>query len=63
MNLSPLYTLCLFALAAQSATAADWSRFRGPNGSGISTDTAPLPATFGEKENLKWKLKLPGPGS
>ena len=68
MKLSPMSTLCLFAFAvsildAQSAAAADWSRFRGPNGSGVSTDTAPLPATFSEKENLKWKLKLPGPGS
>jgi outer membrane protein assembly factor BamB len=68
MKLSPLYTVCLLALIAsildtQAATASDWSRFRGPNGSGISTDTAPLPVTFGEKENLKWKFKLPGPGS
>jgi outer membrane protein assembly factor BamB len=68
MRLSALYTLCLLAftvsmLDAQAATVADWSRFRGPNGSGISTDTAPLPVTFGEKENLKWKFKLRGPGS
>lgn len=39
---------------------ADWLRFRGPNGSGISESDAPT--EFGEKQNLKWKLELPGQG-
>lgn len=43
--------------------AADWTRFRGPNGSGVSPDTQPLPAKFSATENLKWKVPLPGPGS
>jgi hypothetical protein len=50
-------------ILAQSVSAGDWSRFRGPNGSGISADTAPVPLTWSEKKNLKWKAKLPGPGS
>ena len=50
--------LCL-GLFATSANA-DWLRFRGPNGSGIAEGDAP--AKFGEDENLKWKLKLPGRG-
>ncbi|MDB5388091.1 MAG: serine/threonine protein kinase related protein [Planctomycetaceae bacterium] len=45
------------------ATAADWTRFRGPNGSGVSTDTTPTPVTWSPTENLKWKIELPGPGS
>ncbi|MCA9122656.1 MAG: PQQ-binding-like beta-propeller repeat protein [Planctomycetaceae bacterium] len=45
------------------ATAADWTRFRGPNGSGVSQDTATVPTTFSNSENLKWKVRLPGPGS
>ncbi len=43
------------------AQAADWTRFRGPNGSGISDTEVPL--KWSESENLKWKAALPGPGS
>ncbi len=45
------------------ASAADWPRFHGPDGRGISLDKAPLPVAWSETENLKWKAKLPGPGS
>ncbi len=41
---------------------ADWSRFRGPNGSGISEEKETTPTTWSEKENLKWKVPLPGAG-
>ena len=37
----------------------DWSRFRGPNGSGISTATN-VPIEFGPQKNLLWRLPLPG---
>ncbi len=46
-----------------AAVAEDWSRFRGPNGSGVATDAQSLPATFSATENLQWKVPLPGPGS
>ena len=36
----------------------DWSRFRGPNGSGISTATN-VPTEFGPQKNLLWRLPLP----
>lgn len=36
----------------------EWSRFRGPNGSGIS-DAKDLPTEFGPEKNLIWKLDLP----
>ncbi len=52
----------ILALLASSASA-DWSRFRGPNGSGISSDSGSLPTQWGPTENLKWKVPLPGPGS
>ena len=45
------------------AAAADWTRFHGSDGSGVSLDKQPLPTTWSETENLKWKAKLPGPGS
>lgn len=50
------------ALLGGFADAADWARFRGPNGTGVSTDPAP-PVTWGAGENLAWKIDLPGPGS
>lgn len=58
---------CLFALfislsLAATVSAEDWLRFRGPNGSGVSADTAPVPAKWSATENLKWKVALPGPG-
>lgn len=50
------------AVASTSADASDWPRFRGPNGTGVSTDKEPLPTTFSDKENLKWKVALAGAG-
>ena len=41
---------------------ADWSRFRGPNGSGISPDNTSTPVRWSGSANLKWKTRLPGPG-
>src|SRR5689334_2508346 len=38
--------------------AADWPRFRGPNGSGV-VETSALPARFNPAENVVWKLPLP----
>jgi outer membrane protein assembly factor BamB len=51
----------LFAQGA-AAPAADWPRFRGPNGSGVSGDAAATPTTWSETENLKWSVDLPGRG-
>ncbi|MGA2065696.1 MAG: PQQ-binding-like beta-propeller repeat protein [Thermoguttaceae bacterium] len=55
--------LTILAFSTVSAPAGDWLQFRGPDGSGISRDTQPLPVKWSETENLKWKRKLPGPGS
>ena len=52
-----LLTLILGATAG-ARTAPDWSRFRGPNGSGISTATK-VPTEFGPDKNLLWRLPLP----
>jgi outer membrane protein assembly factor BamB len=51
------------SLGASLLTAADWSRFRGPNGSGIATDDLPVPLEWSATQNLKWQTALPGPGS
>ena len=39
-----------------------WTRFRGPNGTGVSSATS-IPTHWGESRNLIWKTKIPGPGS
>jgi outer membrane protein assembly factor BamB len=44
------------------AGAADWPQFRGPAGTGASTETG-LPVTWSATENLVWKTDLPGPGT
>lgn len=49
-------------LAAVSAVdAQQWTRFRGPNGSGQSESTS-IPASWGESDYL-WKAGLPGKGN
>ena len=58
-RLAILLTLAAIMLLCHS-TSADWTRFRGPNGSGVSND--PAPVEFGADSKMKWKRKLPGPG-
>ncbi len=41
---------------------ADWTRLRGPNGSGIA-EGAQVSTTWNDKEHIAWKAELPGPGS
>lgn len=48
----------LLVLAATVAQAEDWPQFRGPNGSGVSTSTKPLPTEFSTEQNLLWAAKL-----
>jgi outer membrane protein assembly factor BamB len=56
------HALALSLLLALSAPlAADdesWSRFRGPNGLGVSSATE-LPTEFGPERNVVWKTPLP----
>jgi outer membrane protein assembly factor BamB len=50
-----------FVLLASVAFAEDITQFRGPGGLGISGEKN-LPVTWGEKENVRWKVDLPGRG-
>jgi len=59
-----LLSLLLLAVAhpfTTSVTAEEWNRFRGPNGSGISTATG-FPITWTEDDYL-WQIDLPVQGS
>lgn len=62
--LRPLNSLLLVALLtlSQSTAQADWPRFRGPNGTGISTEEAVPPTKWSPEKNVLWKTPLPGPG-
>jgi outer membrane protein assembly factor BamB len=57
-------SLCLaLVFAAGASTAEEWSRFRGPNGTGIVED-AKYPTEFGPAKNLIWKTAVrPGKSS
>jgi len=46
-------------LASKITSQSDWTRFRGPNGSGLSN--ADIPAQWTDKDIL-WKTTLPGGG-
>jgi outer membrane protein assembly factor BamB len=48
----------LLVLLASAVWAEDWTRFRGPNGSGVSSETG-IPAEFGPEKNVVWKTPLP----
>lgn len=52
----------LLLVLAPVALAADWPRFRGPDGSGVSPETG-LPVGWGKQDNVAWKTDLPGPGA
>ena len=52
----PAAAACL--LISAMAAAADWPRFRGPNGQGVAEDTG-LPVKFGPDTNVIWKTPLP----
>ena len=46
------------ALTALPGHAGDWSRFRGPNGSGVSPATG-VPTEMGPEKNLGWVTEVP----
>jgi outer membrane protein assembly factor BamB len=51
-----LVVVCTSATAAEST----WTRFRGPNGSGVC-ETADIPVTWIDRD-YRWKVELPGKG-
>src|SRR5215468_8265261 len=47
----------LLTLLLCTAAAQDWSRFRGPNGSGISPATG-FPTEFNKSRNVLWRTAV-----
>lgn len=49
--------MTFFLLVLSILSAADWTRFRGPNGSGVA-DGAPLPREISAEKNVVWKTTI-----
>jgi outer membrane protein assembly factor BamB len=56
-----LISLSLLLAAAAAGRAENWSRFRGPNGASVSSETG-LPVKWSKTENVRWKADLPARG-
>lgn len=54
----PLLASILAVTFTVTMPAQDWTQFRGPNGTGVSTSTN-LPVEFGPDQNCFWKTPLP----
>ena len=57
---SILTSFILILFAGQTVYGEDWVRFRGPNGSGVASETKEFVTEFGHDKNLNWKIELPG---
>ena len=55
--------LALTFLIGANARAADWLRFRGPDGLGVSFEEKAPPTKWSSSDNVAWKVALPGPGA
>lgn len=57
------FVLCLTIGLSVSGSlrAENWTRFRGPNGQGISSETN-LPTLWSGEKNVVWKASIPGKG-
>lgn len=63
MKLLRLSTTVALTFSCLLLHAGDWSRFRGPDGSGVASDSDSLPSTWSPSANLAWKTEMPGPGA
>lgn len=52
---------CFLTSVNNSASAQNWPQWRGPDGSGISTETG-IPTEWTESKNVRWKAPIPGRG-
>jgi outer membrane protein assembly factor BamB len=55
-----LLTASLAIVGLAASASAEWLQFRGPDQG--RSNTAGLPLTWSEKENVKWKTPVPGQG-
>lgn len=61
-TLSHFHCAVLAVLITLPARGADWPSWRGPEGTGVTSETD-LPLKWSATENIVWKVPLPGPGN
>jgi outer membrane protein assembly factor BamB len=54
--------LLVFVLLAAPVWAENWPAWRGPHATGVCEERN-LPITWSPKQNIRWKVPLPGPGN
>ena len=62
MRFSPSFVLWAGlggSLACNHLSAEEWPRFRGPNGSGVSTSSRTLPESVDPTTHLLWRVEVP----
>ncbi len=59
MNLVFFLTRIFFLIVISNLHAENWPQWRGPNLNDVSGETN-LPLKWGSKDNIAWKLRLPG---
>lgn len=58
-----LCSLVMSIAAPNKSEAQDWLRFRGNDGSGVSSESAKTATEFSPEKNMAWKAELPGAGA
>ena len=61
MSILRIFVFAVVLTTSFQLSANDWTRFRGPDGSGVAHDSG-LPTSWSPTANLAWKTQLPGPG-
>ena len=58
-----IFLSCSCLLCLDTASGQDnWTRFRGPQGTGVAADDPRLPDTWDRDRNVQWKTRIPGWG-
>src|SRR5436190_12559985 len=60
-RLGMLFPVVLLWVLGAPAIAQEWTRFRGPDGSGVAAAGADFPAKWSDRD-IRWKIDLPGVG-
>ena len=61
-KLQKMVFVSLLGTIASNGFAEDWTRFRGSDGSGVSSNSD-VPTVWNKEKNIVWAADLPGPGS
>lgn len=63
LTVAVVMAISLIAVSLNAVARADnWPAWRGPQGIGVSPESE-VPLRWSADENVKWKVKLPGPGN